>query len=89
MSEAEQARVFTPEEHAAAAHLQALVNRQIGMGVPPAMALGVLATTLGMVAAEQGLQRENLSTLHAWTDQAYDGASKGFAERPAAVAEGT
>ena len=77
MSEAN-TRVFSEEERAMAAHLAQLVERQIEMGVPAEITLGVLAGALGGVAAQQGIGREELPTLHNWVEQAYDGAIEGL-----------
>lgn len=76
MSEAE--KVFSAEERYMAAHLAQLVERQIEMGVPPEITLGVLAGALGAVAAQQGITKEQLPTLNNWVRQAYDGAMEGL-----------
>lgn len=72
---------FTQEELQAQAHLASLVDRQIEMGVPPALALGVLASALGRVAATEGLPREDLFTVFSWVERAFDGALEGQAAR--------
>lgn len=72
---------FTEEEKRAAAHLAQLVHRQVGMGVPGPLALGVLSAALGSTAFEQGIKREDLKELLVLVEKGFDGAQEGAAQR--------
>lgn len=74
-------KVFTDEEQKMCSHLASLVDRQISMGVPPALAVGVVAGALGQVAEAQGVSKEDLPIVYQWVEQAYVGASLGKAVR--------
>lgn len=72
------AQYFSEEEREAIAHLQALVMRQISMGVPKEAAAAVLTMAAGQVAAATGWSKENLrDQLLGVMEQGFDGFSQG------------
>ncbi|MDI3285157.1 hypothetical protein [Polyangium sp. 15x6] len=70
-------QVFTEQEKQHAAHAYNLMMRQVAMGLPPALAVSVLAMAAGSVAHDAGVPREDLPNLIPIMQQAFDGQAAG------------